>query len=147
MQLTLTKLPWYAQVGAFVVLAIGACGAFYYYIEIPARADMEARQSQLVALKADIAKGLTTARKLPEFQAQVTDLVAYLETLRSGGKPTPGAGIAGPIKLPPGFEVRTIATGLTGCTALAVAADGRLFLCEQTGALRVVAAVMRLERL
>jgi putative heme-binding domain-containing protein len=70
--------------------------------------------------------------------AQFTDLVAYLETLRSGGKPTPGAGIAGPIKLPPGFEVRTIATGLTGCTALETAADGRIFLCEQTGALRVV---------
>src|SRR4029077_16660600 len=83
MQLTLTKLPWYAQVGAFVVLAVGACGAFYYYIEIPARADMEARQSQLVALKADIAKGLTTARKLPEFQAQVTDLEGRLANLKA----------------------------------------------------------------
>ena len=83
MQLTLTKLPWYAQVGAFVVLAVGACGAFYYYIEIPARADMEARESQLVALKADIAKGLTTARKLPEFQAQVTDLEGRLANLKA----------------------------------------------------------------
>jgi len=83
MQLTLTKLPWYAQVGAFVVLAVGACGAFYYYIEIPARADMEARLSQLVALKADIAKGLGTARKLPEFQAQVTDLEGRLANLKA----------------------------------------------------------------
>jgi type IV pilus assembly protein PilO len=83
MELTLTKLPWYAQVGAFVALAVGACGAFYYYIEMPARADMEARQSQLVALKADISKGLTTARKLPEFQAQVTDLEGRLANLKA----------------------------------------------------------------
>jgi putative heme-binding domain-containing protein len=69
---------------------------------------------------------------------QFTDLVAYLETLRPGGKPTPGAGTTGPIKLPPGFELRTIATGLTGCTALEAAPDGRLFFCEQTGSLRVV---------
>jgi type IV pilus assembly protein PilO len=81
MQLTLTKLPWYAQVGAFVALAIGACGAFYYYIEMPARADMEARQTQLTSLKADISKGLTTAKKLPEFRAQVTDLEGRLANL------------------------------------------------------------------
>ena len=35
MELSLTKLPWYAQVGAFVALAVGACGAFYYYYEMP----------------------------------------------------------------------------------------------------------------
>jgi len=81
MQLTLTKLPWYAQVGAFVALAIGACGAFYYYIEMPARADMESRQTQLASLKADISKGLTTAKKLPEFRAQVTDLEGRLANL------------------------------------------------------------------
>jgi type IV pilus assembly protein PilO len=81
MQLTLTKLPWYAQVGAFVALAIGACGAFYYYIEMPARADMESRLTQLVSLKADISKGLTTAKKLPEFRAQVTDLEGRLANL------------------------------------------------------------------
>ena len=81
MQLTLTKLPLYAQVGAFVALAIGACGAFYYYIEMPARADMESRQTQLASLKADISKGLTTAKKLPEFRAQVTDLEGRLANL------------------------------------------------------------------
>lgn len=69
---------------------------------------------------------------------QFTDLIAYLETLRPGGKPKPGAGIAGPIKLAPGFQVRTIATGLTGCTALETTSDGRILLCEQTGSLRVV---------
>ncbi len=47
MELTLTKLPWYAQVGAFVALAAAGCGMFYYYYEQPARTDMASRQSQL----------------------------------------------------------------------------------------------------
>jgi len=83
MQLTLTKLPWYAQVGAFVVLAVGGCGAFYYYYEMPVRAEMEGRETQLLSLKADISKGQTTARKLPEFRAQVTDLEGRLANLKA----------------------------------------------------------------
>jgi type IV pilus assembly protein PilO len=83
MQLTLTKLPWYAQVGAFVALSVGACAAFYYYIEMPARAEMGSRETQLRLLKADVAKGLTTARKLPEFRAQVTDLEGRLANLKA----------------------------------------------------------------
>ncbi len=51
---------------------------------------------------------------------------------------TPGSGITGPIALPPGFSSDRIATGITGATALAVAPDGRIFVCEQTGTLRVV---------
>jgi putative heme-binding domain-containing protein len=68
---------------------------------------------------------------------QFTDLIAYLETLRPGGRLTPGAGIRGAIQLPAGFEIKTIATGLTGCTALETLPDGRIFVCEQWGALRV----------
>jgi glucose/arabinose dehydrogenase len=40
--------------------------------------------------------------------------------------------------LPPGFSDTEIVTGLTGAAAMAVAPDGRVFVCEQTGALRVV---------
>jgi uncharacterized repeat protein (TIGR03806 family) len=40
--------------------------------------------------------------------------------------------------LPDGFADATVATGITGATALAVAPDGRVFVCEQTGTLRVV---------
>ena len=83
MQLTLTKLPWYAQIGAFVALAAVGCGMFYYYYEQPARTDMTARQSQLAALRADISKGLTTAKKLPEFRQQVTDLESRLANLKA----------------------------------------------------------------
>jgi uncharacterized repeat protein (TIGR03806 family) len=40
--------------------------------------------------------------------------------------------------LPEGFADTVVATGITGATALAVAPDGRVFVCEQTGTLRVV---------
>jgi type IV pilus assembly protein PilO len=83
MELSLTKLPWWAQIAAFVVLAFGGCGAFFYYYEMPARADMASRQMQLVALKADIAKGLATAKKLPEFRSQVTELENRLSSLKA----------------------------------------------------------------
>jgi type IV pilus assembly protein PilO len=83
MELSLTKLPWWAQIAAFVVLALGGCGAFFYYYEMPARADMASRQMQLVALKADIAKGLATAKKLPEFRSQVTELENRLSSLKA----------------------------------------------------------------
>jgi type IV pilus assembly protein PilO len=83
MELTLTKLPWYAQVGAFVALAAVGCGLFYYYYEAPARADMTSRQTQLIALRGDITKGLTTAKKLPEFRQQVADLQGRLANLKA----------------------------------------------------------------
>lgn len=83
MNISLSKLPWYAQLGTFVVMAGVGAGAFYYYYEIPARAEMATRETQLKALKADINKGLATAKKLPEFRAQVDDLELRLSNLRA----------------------------------------------------------------
>jgi glucose/arabinose dehydrogenase len=40
--------------------------------------------------------------------------------------------------LPEGFTERRVAEGLTGATAMAFAPDGRLFVCQQDGRLRVV---------
>jgi len=83
MQLSLTKLPWWGQIVAFVLLAAVGCGVFFYYYEMPARADMTSRQQQLQALRADINKGLATARKLPEFRSQVADLETRLAGLKA----------------------------------------------------------------
>src|SRR5881394_4058941 len=83
MELTLTKLPWYAQVGAFVALAGAGVGVLFYYYEMPARADMASREQQLAALRGDITKGLTTAKKLPEFRQQVADLEGRLANLKA----------------------------------------------------------------
>jgi type IV pilus assembly protein PilO len=81
--ISLTKLPWYAQLGAFVTLAVGGMVAFYVYLELPMREDLVARQSQLLALRADISKGVATVRKLPEFRAQVSELEGRLENLKA----------------------------------------------------------------
>src|SRR6266850_258014 len=83
MDISLTKLPWWGQIIAFVVLALAGCGAFYYYYEMPVHVDMSGREQQLVSLRADITKGLTTAKKLPEFRSQVTELEARLDSLKA----------------------------------------------------------------
>jgi type IV pilus assembly protein PilO len=83
MDISLTKLPWYAQLGAFVILAGAGVGWFVYSYELPAREEMKSRQQQLVGLRADIQKGLDTARKLPEFRSQVTELEGRLANLRA----------------------------------------------------------------
>jgi type IV pilus assembly protein PilO len=83
MAISLAKLPWYAQVGAFVVLALGGIGAFYYYYEESVDAEMASRQTQLVALRADISKGYATAKQLPQFRSQVNDLQVRLESLKN----------------------------------------------------------------
>ena len=57
MDISLTKLPWYGQIGAFVVLSVVGVGMFYYYYEMPARADIASHESTLKALKADVVKG------------------------------------------------------------------------------------------
>ncbi len=83
MELSLTRLPWYGQVGAFVLLAVGGVGAFVYYYEMPARADFASREGQLEGLHKDISMGVSTARKLPEFRRQVSDLEARLANLKA----------------------------------------------------------------
>ena len=81
MNISLTKLPWYGQIAAFVVLSAAGAGLFYYYYEMPARAEIASRQTQLKALRADVAKGQATERKLPQFRAQVEDLEQRLTSL------------------------------------------------------------------
>ena len=83
MDISLTKLPWHAQVGAFLALALAGAGAFYQYYELPMRVDISEREGQLRMLHGDIQKGLATAKTLPEFSAQVKDLETRLSTLRA----------------------------------------------------------------
>lgn len=83
MDISLTKLPWWGQIVAFIVLAMGGCGAFFYYYEMPTRAEMSGRKNQLASLRADITKGLETAKKLPEFRSQVAELESRLDSLKA----------------------------------------------------------------
>lgn len=83
MDLSLSKLPWYGQIGAFVVVAAGAVFGFWKFYVAGIQSDIESRQTRLAALKTDVARGLSTARRLPEFQSQVSDLEHRLENLKA----------------------------------------------------------------
>ena len=82
MNLSLNKLPWYGQLGAFFVLSLAGAGVFWNYYVRPAQESLAQRQAQLDTIRADIQRGLATARRLPEFRRQVADLEAQLERLR-----------------------------------------------------------------
>jgi type IV pilus assembly protein PilO len=83
MDLNLNKLPWYAQVGLFVVLALVGVGVFYYFYVMPADADMATRQQKLDGLKVEIAKAQSTANQLNQFRQQVAELEGRLESLKA----------------------------------------------------------------
>jgi type IV pilus assembly protein PilO len=83
MELSLSKLPWWGQIGAFVVVCGMAIYGFYNFYVIDVQADLALKQTHLTALKTDINKGVATARRLPEFQSQVTDLERRLESLKN----------------------------------------------------------------
>jgi type IV pilus assembly protein PilO len=80
--LSLAKLPWYGQLGVFVFISAAAAGAFYYFNEMPRQEAMKVKAAELSTIRGRIAKGQATARQLPEFRAQVTDLEARLESLK-----------------------------------------------------------------
>jgi type IV pilus assembly protein PilO len=82
MNLSLSKMPWYGQLGAFALLSVAAAGVFWYFYAKPAQESIAQREAQLATIQAEIQRGLGTARRLPEFRRQVKDLEAQLERLR-----------------------------------------------------------------
>ncbi len=83
MELSLSKLPWYGQIGAFVVVCLGAAFGFWKFYVTEMQADINVRAARLAALRADIARGVATARSLPKFQSDVNKLEQQLDTLRA----------------------------------------------------------------
>ena len=80
---SLSKLPWYGQVGVFVAIGLGAAAAFWNYYARPAQVEIESRQATLTQVRAEINRGLTTARRLPEFRQEVASLELQLDRLRA----------------------------------------------------------------
>ena len=81
--LSMNKMPWWGQLLVFATIGAVAIGAYYYLVEWPQREQLKVRQAELSAIQARIATGLETARKLPEFRAQVGDLESRLESLKA----------------------------------------------------------------
>jgi type IV pilus assembly protein PilO len=82
MELSLSKLPWYGQIGAFVLVCMGAVYGFWHFYVSEMQADLDMRETRLTALRGDIARGVATARRLPEFESQVAQLEQRLENLK-----------------------------------------------------------------
>jgi len=80
---SLSKLPWYGQVGAFVALSLAGAGAFWNFYARDAQADIDARRLQLAKVRSEIDRGLATAKRLPEFRREVGQLEAQLDRLRA----------------------------------------------------------------
>jgi type IV pilus assembly protein PilO len=83
MELSLTKLPWYGQIGAFVVVCGLAIYGFWSFYVSEAEVDLALKQTHLTALNTDITKCISTARRLGEFQAEVTNLEHRLDSLKN----------------------------------------------------------------
>ena len=80
---SLSKLPWYGQVGAFVALSLAAAGAFWNWYARDTQASIDQRLTELAGLRQEIDRGLATAKRLPEFRREVGSLEAQLERLRA----------------------------------------------------------------
>src|SRR6266850_4525996 len=81
--LSLSKLPWYGQLGAFFALSLAGAGVFWNFHVKPAQESLTQREAQLATVRADIERGLATARRLPEFRRQVAELEAQLDRLKT----------------------------------------------------------------
>lgn len=81
MELGLNKLPWYAQVGAFLLVGILALGAFWNWYVRP-RNDVRAeKQVELERKRAEVEQAERDNIALEEFRAEVDDLNNRLEAL------------------------------------------------------------------
>jgi type IV pilus assembly protein PilO len=79
---SLAKLPWYAQLGAFVLISIGLAGAFYQFVEAPKQVGLTAKAKELSDIRGRISRGQSMARQLPEFRKEIGTLEARLDALK-----------------------------------------------------------------
>jgi membrane protein implicated in regulation of membrane protease activity len=68
MNLSLSKMPWYGQIGAFVVLSLAGAGVFWNWYAQPAQASINERRAQLATIRTEIQRGRAIAVRLPEFR-------------------------------------------------------------------------------
>jgi len=81
--LSLNRQAWYTQVLLFVLVSLAAVFVFWWFYASPAGADIEARRGELTQLRAEIARGLGIAQRLPEFRQELVALESQLERLRT----------------------------------------------------------------
>ena len=81
MELGLNKLPWYGQVGAFLIVAITLFLAFRFYYVGPQLEAQVLKQTELQQKRSEVAQAEQDAIELAAFQMEVDDLNNRLEAL------------------------------------------------------------------
>ena len=79
---SLSRWPWYAQIGASVALGALAAAVFFMYCAQPEQQRLADQSAQLAAVRAEIQRAQATARRLPAFRAEVIRLERELDQLR-----------------------------------------------------------------
>ena len=81
--LSLAKLPWYAQIGAFVADRRSASAArSTTSTRCRSRCEIAAQAKELSDIRGRISRGQAMARQLPEFRKEIGTLEARLESLK-----------------------------------------------------------------
>ena len=81
MELGLNKLPWYGQVGAFLMVVIALFLAFRFYYVGPQLEAQVLKQTELQQKRSELAQAEQDAIELAAFQMEVDDLNNRLEAL------------------------------------------------------------------
>lgn len=83
MALSLNNLPWYGQVGLFVVVCGTAVWGFHNFYADAALAGLEQKRARAATLRAEIQRGQATAGRLTEFRNEIAGLERKLEELKA----------------------------------------------------------------
>jgi type IV pilus assembly protein PilO len=81
--LSLDKLPWYGQVGVFVLLSLGGVFAFWTQYAKPLQESIDGRRAQVTQVQGEVARAMATTRRLAEFRREVAELETRLAQLRT----------------------------------------------------------------
>jgi type IV pilus assembly protein PilO len=79
----MNKLPWWQQLAVFALVGAVIVGGYLYLIDWPQEEQLALRHAELAASQQRIDTGMETARKLPQFRAQVGELESRLESLKA----------------------------------------------------------------
>ena len=80
--LGLAKMPWYAQIGVFVVVSAVLIGLFYNFVESKKQVELAAKATELSEIRGRVSRGREMARQLPEFKKEIATLEARLASLK-----------------------------------------------------------------
>ncbi|HUQ86257.1 MAG TPA: type 4a pilus biogenesis protein PilO [Vicinamibacterales bacterium] len=80
--LSIAKMPWYGQLGVFLLISVGLAGAFYYFVDSKKQIELDTKTRELSDIRGRISKGQAMARQLPEFKKEIGTLEARLDSLK-----------------------------------------------------------------